>query len=742
MLSKKLFRKLFFIILFFSFEKVSSQIIIVADINGKKIESCDIYFYENENLVFSSFTDSNGFLDVSSLQMDKEYLCIAKHIGYFMHEKNVKLSDTNFIYLREKNYELQQAVVTGQIFESDISQSFHRINLINKHKIERLAAVNLSDVVKMDASLSLNNDNILGSSLSIQGLSGQNIKILIDNVPVIGRLGGNIDLGHINLSNIERIEIVEGPLSVNYGTDALAGTINLISSKTLTQNQSLKLSSYYESVGKYNITSNYMKKIGINNFSILVGRNYFDGWSKSEKFTFIPRKNIADSSRYQQWNPKEQYFITFNDFVKLGSVNMTIKNSFFFEEITNKGYPRQPYYINAFDDFYKTWRNSTSLNFDILNDDNKSNFLVSYDTYKRRKNTFFVDLTTLNQRIVNDQSMQDTIGFSNFFNRASIASKKNKNFKYEIGYNLNMEVASGRRITGGEKNLSDFAFFSNLDINVKDYLRIKPGIRYSYNSKYDVPLIPSINLLSEINDVKLRLSLAKGFRSPTLKELYFEFVDINHNIIGNQNLESEISDHISYEMSKNINNNSANTTVSIFTYYNDIKNLITLAENGNLYTYVNVGRYKTRGGSFKLNFKKDLLTIDNKLNFSGINSSVDADDTYYYSVDNSSFVTFFSEMIDSEIVLSFSLRGKSKFLTLNSDDEIVENKRDSYQLLDLSFSKKYYENKLKIILGFKNLFNVTDVGMSNNSQGFHQQSESMSISYGRSFFVSLNYSFL
>ena len=112
MLSKKLFRKLFFIILFFSFEKVSSQIIIVADINEKKIESCDIYFYENENLVFSSFTDSNGFLDVSTLQMDKEYLCIAKHIGYFMHEKNVKLSDTNFIYLREKNYELQQAVVT------------------------------------------------------------------------------------------------------------------------------------------------------------------------------------------------------------------------------------------------------------------------------------------------------------------------------------------------------------------------------------------------------------------------------------------------------------------------------------------------------------------------------------------------------------------------------------------------------------------------------------------------------
>ena len=103
-----------------------------------------------------------------------------------------------------------------------------------------------------------------------------------------------------------------------------------------------------------------MKKIGINNFSILVGRNYFDGWSKSENL-LLYRKNIAILRDINN-EPKEQYFITFNDFVKLGSVNMTIKKVFF-EEITNKGYPRQPYFINAFDDFYKTWRNSTSLNF-------------------------------------------------------------------------------------------------------------------------------------------------------------------------------------------------------------------------------------------------------------------------------------------------------------------------------------------------------------------------------------------
>ena len=48
---------------------------------------------------------------------------------------------------------------------------------------------------------------------------------------MIGRLNGNIDLSQVNLLNVKRIEIVEGPLSVNYGSDALGGTINIITKK-------------------------------------------------------------------------------------------------------------------------------------------------------------------------------------------------------------------------------------------------------------------------------------------------------------------------------------------------------------------------------------------------------------------------------------------------------------------------------------------------------------------------------
>ena len=64
--------------------------------------------------------------------------------------------------------------------------------------------------------------------MSLQGLSGEHIKFLIDGVPVIGRMDGNVDLSQLNMYNVDHIEIVEGPMSVIYGSNALAGAVNII----------------------------------------------------------------------------------------------------------------------------------------------------------------------------------------------------------------------------------------------------------------------------------------------------------------------------------------------------------------------------------------------------------------------------------------------------------------------------------------------------------------------------------
>ena len=77
-------------------------------------------------------------------------------------------------------------------------------------------------------------------------------QILVDGIPVIGRTNGNIDISQLSLTNIERVEIVKGPMSTLYGTDALGGVINLISAKDTENKFSANGIGTYESVGRYN----------------------------------------------------------------------------------------------------------------------------------------------------------------------------------------------------------------------------------------------------------------------------------------------------------------------------------------------------------------------------------------------------------------------------------------------------------------------------------------------------------
>ena len=207
---------------------------------------------------------------------------------------------TKIIYTQEKtnknndsiniNKYLKEVVITGQLSELASEEAVHDINIINAKVINSGIFSSLTDILKYQNNIQISNDNILGSKINIQGISGENIKILIDGVPVIGRLDGNIDISQINLNNVERIEIVEGPMSVNYGSDALAGTINIITKKADKKNIDQFFNSYYESVGKYNNSILLNHKYKNQSVSNLFTRNYFSGWSKEDEFSFFPQK--------------------------------------------------------------------------------------------------------------------------------------------------------------------------------------------------------------------------------------------------------------------------------------------------------------------------------------------------------------------------------------------------------------------------------------------------------------------
>src|SRR5690606_15439239 len=199
-----------------------------------------------------SLTNEKGettlnFLGQSELNVEVSY------IGFVKLTQTVYPNTNVTFRLKEDVVSLNSFVVTGQYAENNPEKAVQKITIIDQEKINKMAAVNLTDVLENETNIRLSQDGVLGSSMSVQGMSGENVKILIDGLPVIGRLDGSIDISQINLNDVERIEIVEGPMSVNYGTNALAGVVNIITKKGGKDKAGIKLNTFYENIGTYNI---------------------------------------------------------------------------------------------------------------------------------------------------------------------------------------------------------------------------------------------------------------------------------------------------------------------------------------------------------------------------------------------------------------------------------------------------------------------------------------------------------
>jgi outer membrane receptor for ferrienterochelin and colicins len=115
---------------------------------------------------------------------------------------------------------VDEVVVTGQYKAIKADKSIYKVDVINNTQIKSKAANNLAELLSTELNLRTSMDASLGTNISIQGLSGEHVKILVDGIPVIGRQSGILDLSQVVLSNVDHIEIVEGPMSVIYGSNA------------------------------------------------------------------------------------------------------------------------------------------------------------------------------------------------------------------------------------------------------------------------------------------------------------------------------------------------------------------------------------------------------------------------------------------------------------------------------------------------------------------------------------------
>ncbi|EPR65370.1 TonB-dependent receptor [Cyclobacterium qasimii] len=689
------------------------------------------------------------------------------YLGFIEVNRIVKPGSKITISLEEDLLGLNEVVVTGAFAPTTMKNSLYQVKKFDAALIEARGAVNLSDVLQTQLNLKTIQDDVLGTRIVMQGISGPNVKILIDGIPLVNGSGGEFDLSQINMNNVERVEIVEGPLSVQYGTNALAGTINVITKDPTEETLNINSSVYYESVGQYNADLSLAR--GWKNTSISMGgsRNQFNGFSSTEE-------------RKENWIPRTQYLANVKLKTKVKRLNLTTAVDKLWQNSTSHGNATRAFNNRtnkisdiANDNYNNTERLNASLVLEgKLSDKGYLNLVNGVSLFEQSSRKYLQDIIDDIKWLSSDPEDHDTTRFDTWTFRGTYVygDTENKQGIYlTTGYEASLNYATGGRISANAKgNVNEYGLFSALEIPLSPKFKIQPSFRYTYSNSYDtreidflnagLPLLPSLNVMYKSGEnLDFRFSYGQGYRTPSVRELYYEFIDANHYIVGNKALKPEVGSNLnaSGTLRKDFLGAKAAFTTSLFFSKIDNKiDLIQIADREDLpdevpktvpvaRVYENIPNFKSYGinltaemawsNGFRLNPGLGLLA----------RSGSEADDRFYNSIEANVNASHYLKNWDTKINLFYKYNGAISEFSRNQDGSIGVLTLDTYHTMDLSLSKPFLNGRLFTTMGAKNLFDVTDIGLSGEgSKGLVLQTGREAfypISWGRTIFIKINY---
>ena len=651
---------------------------------------------------------------------------------------------------------LQDVVVTGQYMPQSLKNSVYQVRTISAEYIKLRGATNVLGVLDNQLGVRFSNDATLGETdVEIMGMSGASVKILLDGVPLVDRGSTRQSLSQIDVNTIERIEIVEGPMSVVYGTDALAGVINIITKKHTGGNQlSVSARVQEETVGKeYELLDGR----GVHNENINlqwakngffagggITRNDFGGWTDTltgRKKAWKPKDQLLTNGTFGYSNKalKAWYRLDYlnEDIISQGDINYDNGKA------TDQRYITERYTHQA----QAVWQLNSRLSL---------NGSASYQQYQRRTRTTIKDFVTGTETLSPDAGTQDVSKFNTAFFRGTVQYTINSLLSFQPGIEYRRDASSGQRIEGNP-DITDYSAFLSVEIKPLSWLNIRPGVRLSKNSVYDAPpIIPSLNTKFALGkDVDLRLSYARGFRAPALRELYFYFFDASHSIKGNPDLKAEYSNSYTGSVTwQALHQGNLRLDVTGTGFYNDFNDRIDVAIIGSsdTSTYVNISKFKTTGGTLSgvLNWKD--LQVNMGFSYIGRYNQYADDEAYtktqpspefVWTPEMNSNITYYFRKLNGSVNLSYKFNGVRPAYEVvtnaNGSTFLHEVKTSSFHQLDITATKSV-TSYLSVNGGVKNLLDNTNINNNSLNTGqAHATGGLLSMWYGRSYFLGISF---
>ncbi len=395
-------------------------------------------------------------------------------------------------------------------------------SIVSAKTLYQSGSLRLSDILAEQTGIAVI-DNF-GKGIQMQGLSSEYTLILLNGEPLIGRTGGVLDLSRITIKGIKKIEIIKGPSSSLYGSEAMGGVINII-----TEQPGIRKSDLNLRYGRFNtVDGSFDIARRINKLDLQVSSDY----NRSEGYSLKP--NATQQTVEPFWRSTQQVTLSLPiaDKWKFGLTarhnNTYVDNTISVlnggSTIVSKGFEKSnEYNINP---FIRRINSKISTTF----------------------RGYFTGFTAIQELSVKDALGGYNDQFQQRFNRIENQTdwhiRAQSNFIAGAGY-IQENVRSNRYDSLSTKRENQIGYvFTQQEEKITKKLTFIAGLRYDANKAYTSVLSPKAAFQYAHNEfISFNVSYGKGFKAPDFRQLYLNFTNLaagSYSVFGASVAQDEV----------------------------------------------------------------------------------------------------------------------------------------------------------------------------------------------------------
>lgn len=462
--------------------------------------------------------------------------------------------------------------------------------VISRKMLDSYGGKSIEEILSgLTASLSFNEGD-MGSQMQMNGLGNSYILILVDGKRLHGDNGGENDLGLIDPHNIDHIEIVKGAQSALYGSDAMAGVINIITKKHD------KDAIYLENTTRYGSHDDLRQhnSLGFGKGKVQSMLNFQlqhnDGWQNTGRERtegkVVPDSRTKTANEFTNWQLAEHL-----DFSLTPTLSLYAEGTYYHKGIyrpQNGKYPSCDVYTYdlsyrnasaAFGGKYDLGKKN-SLTLDV--DWNKHAYYYDYTarTYEYMKlegeeygdlngEWYSVPMYRGQSRLQSDQQRMMAQLKGIFVLPKGNTLNAGAEYRYDY-------LRAPQRTENGSASDWTSAVYVQDEFSLIPWLNITAGARLIGNGNFGLHFTPKLSTMFSVGDFRFRLGWSQGFKTPTTKELHYRYLHVMGSStffnIGNTELRPQTNNYYS----ANAEYRGSHVTVSVTGYLNKMDNMIAL----------------------------------------------------------------------------------------------------------------------------------------------------------------------